>query len=345
MNFIGLDIGTSSIKAVELTGGKKPQLMVFADASMPAVTLASESEEDLKTIASSLDKFISESGFTTRDVVVALPESQVFTRVVPMPEMTEKELSGAVEWEAGQYIPVPLDEVYVSHQILKDHRVQKNDGSKGKVNVLLIAAPKIVVDKYVRTLKYAGLEAIAVETETTAVARSLVGSTAQQYPTLLINIGASTTDLAIVSGGDLRFTRSISTGGTALARAISQSLGFEFQQAEEYKKTYGLEESHLEGKVMEAIKPVFDILINEIKRSIAFYVSHYEDKALKNVILCGGTASLPGIIVYLAAILDLEVQLGNPWQEIIIPETFDTQELEEAGPRFAVATGLALKKI
>lgn len=344
MNYIGLDIGTSSIKAVEL-GDKKPrELLVVADVPLPpTLTMASDSEEDLKAIASTLDKFISESGFTTRYVVIALPEYQVFTRVVSMPVMTEKELSAAINWEAGQYIPVPVEEVYLSYQILGDSNVKGKNA--GTMSVLLIATPKTVVDKYLRTLKYAGLEVVAVETETTAVARSLVIQGAQSMPTLTINIGAETTDLSIVSRGFIRFTRSISTGGTAMARAISQSLGFESQQAEEYKKTYGLDANSLDGKVLAAIKPVFDIIVGEIHRSIAFYSSRYQDSELKSVILCGGTANLPGIIVYLAADLGLEVLLGNPWQSIAVSENFNQQELKSIGPTFAVAAGLALKDI
>ena len=99
-----------------------------------------------------------------------------------------------------------------------------------------------------------------------AVSRSLVSADPGTPPTMIVNIGAMTTDLAVVSKKSVRFTRSISTGGNAMARAISQALGFDLNQAEEYKKTYGLDQTQLEGKIMQAIKPIFDVVVDEVKK-------------------------------------------------------------------------------
>lgn len=343
MDYIGLDIGTSSLKAVELHHEPHlpPKLTLYASAPTPPVSISSESEADLKTMAGAVKEFIAAFPFVSRLVVVALPESQIFTRVITLPKMNEKELKNAMQWETEQYIPVPLSEVTMDWQIIDvEGSVDAN-----QMDVLLIACPKTFINKYLKVMKMAGLETLAIEPETMAITRSLVGTDTATPATMTVNIGAATTDIAVVNRGTIRFTRSISTGGTALARAVSQSLGFDLQQAEEYKKAYGLDETKLEGKVMQAIKPIFDIIVEEIKRSIAFYNTHKKEQKIKRVVLSGGTAALPGIIVYLASTLDVEVQLGNPWRFLDCPPKFPEKELEEIGQSFATAVGLALKEV
>lgn len=344
MDFIGLDLGTSYLKAVELHREPHvlPKLTLYASAPASPNPLTSEAEVDLKRNAEVLKNFFDSFPFSSRLVVAALPESQIFTRVITLPRMNEKELKNAMQWEAEQYVPIPLSDVNLDWQVLDNLEA---NGGPAQMDVLLIAAPKGVVSRYLKIMQMAGLEVLGVETETLAASRSLVGANAATPTTMVINIGSATTDLAVVSRGALRFTRSVSTGGTALARAISQSLGFDLDQAEEYKKTYGLDETKLEGKVTQAIKPIFDVIVEEIKRSLSFYMTHHKDEKIKRAILSGGTASLPGIIVYLADCLDVEVQLGNPWTFISCPPKFPSNELEEVGPSFAVAAGLALKDV
>lgn len=341
MNFFGLDIGSSALKAVELkkdNKGKTLQLFVLSPLTY-GIPFLTESEGDLKSLSLSIKEFFESNPFASNKVIVAFPESQIFTRVITMPKMTEKELNNSMQWEAQQYVPVPLSDVSLDYKII-DHPADAS-----QIDVLLIAAPKTLVQKYLTVLKEAGLDPIGIETETMAVSRSLVSDNSGTPSTMIVNIGALTTDLSVVSNRSIRFTRSISTGGSAMARSISQSLGFDLNQAEEYKRTYGLDQNQLEGKIMQAIKPIFDVVVDEVKRSIAFYATHNKEDKIKRIILCGGTASLPGIIVYMAASLDIEVQLGDPWQKIYIPPKFSHKELENVGPSFAVAAGLALKDI
>lgn len=341
MNFFGLDIGSSSLKAVEVkktSTGKT--LSLYASGPMPpTASFYADSEDDLKEISASIRDFVNSYPFSTDKVVVALPESRIFTRVISVPRMSEKDLGSSMQWQAQQYVPVPLSDVSLDYQVID------SPTSSDQMDVLLIAAPKLLVNKYLRIIKAASLDPVGIETETMAVSRSLVSDEPGTPPTMIVNIGALTTDLAVVNRSSIRFTRSISTGGNAMARAISQALGFDLNQAEEYKRTYGLDQTQLEGKIMQAIKPIFDVVVDEIKRSIAFYSSHKKEEKIKRVILCGGTASLPGIIVYMAASLDLEVQLGGPWQKIYLPPKFSAKELEQIGPSFAVACGLAIKEL
>jgi type IV pilus assembly protein PilM len=183
---------------------------------------------------------------------------------------------------------------------------------------------------------------LSLETEITSVVRSLVQRVEGAPTTLVVSLGASTTDLSIVSVGKISFTRSIATGGLALARGVASELGFELDQATEYMKTYGLDATSLEGKVMQAIKPVFDVIVNEIRRALAFYATKHPESPVKRVIVTGGTAKLPGMVIYLAEALGLEVQLGNPWEGISLPNSV-AAKLNEDSTSYAVSVGLALK--
>ena len=341
MNFVGLDLGSYEFKGVELKKEKKgkEELVAYSSAPAPPHFLASDSEVDWAAYSKQLKKFYDEAGFSTDKVAAALPESQVFTRVITVPKMSGKELKTAMQWESEQYLPIPLDDVSL------DYKVLNNVGMVDKIDVLLVAAPLTLTKKYLKIIGDAGLETIGLETEALAAARSLVGLDPSSPTTLIVSIGARTTDISIVSGGFIHFTRSISTGGEAFARAVSQELGFEIGRAKEYMRSYGLEESQLEGKVMKAIKPIFDVVVSEVKRSIAYYTARQKNDLIKRAIISGGVASLPGVLVYLAAALNLEVQIADPWGGFLIPEKFGREELEDIGPRFAVAVGLALKNV
>ncbi|MCH8821588.1 type IV pilus assembly protein PilM [Patescibacteria group bacterium] len=340
LNHFGLDIGTHSIKAVQLGGQTtRPVFIAAGQVPTPSQGLNSESEEDVAIIAQTIKKLHQEAHISTDKAVTALPESQIFTRVVELPNLSDKEVQSAIQWEAEQYVPIPMNEVQLDWQILSR---PKQKGSDQKVEVLLVAAPKVLISKYLKIIKAAGLTAVSLETEVTAVVRSLVQRVEGNPTTMVISIGASTTDLSIVSANQISFTRSIATGGLALARGVAQELGFELDQATEYMKTYGLDATQLEGKVMQAIKPIFDVVVNEIRRALAFYSGKRPDVPVKRVVLTGGTAKLPGLVLYLAEALGLEVQIGNPWEGISLPSQV-SQKLIQDSTSYAVSVGLALK--
>jgi type IV pilus assembly protein PilM len=331
-DFVGLDIGTSAIKGVQV---KNRTLLSYHQVTAPGVSIVSENADDLKRLSESLGNFFTEGRFKTRDVVASVPESQVFARVISLPQMGEAEITSSVQNEAQQYVPMPLDQVTFDYEILGPSELEP-----GKVDVLLVAVPKALTNKYLQILRGAGLNLLSLETETIALSRSVVGEAKNAM--MVVSIGASTTDIAVFSGGALRFTRSIATGGQALERTLTQSFNLAPGQAAEYIRTYGLEEK-LEGKVMSAIKPVFDIIVEELKRTQVFFSSRSK-RPLERLVLVGGTANLPGVLVYLADSLGLEVARGNPWEVISIPANFPREQLEEIAPSFAVAAGLALKE-
>ena len=341
-NHFGLDIGSHSIKLVQLSGSSQsPSFVTAGQFQTPPQALLSEADEDLQELANVIKNLIKEAKVTTNRVITSLPESQIFTRVVEMPQLSKQEMQSAIDYEAEQYVPLPMTEVTLTWQILS---TKVNAEKKTVMEVLLVAAPKNLINKYLKILKMADLSPVSVETETTAIVRSLVQRIEGSPTTLLVSLGASTTDLTVVTDGKISFTRSIATGGVALARAVANDLGFELDQAVEYMKTYGLDSSQLEGKVTASIKPVFDVIVNEIRRAIAFYQTKHPDKPAKRVVLTGGASKLPGVVIYLAEALGLEVQIGNPWDGISLPSQISKKLIDE-GTSYGVAVGLALKQV
>ena len=342
LNHFGFDIGSHSIKAVQLTGTfEAPAFVAAVQIDTPPAAFSQPGEADsgeaIEAVAGAIKLLHKEAHFSTDKVVTSLPESQIFTRVVELPSLKQSEIKNAISWEAEQYVPVPINEVKLDWQVLG------NSTTSGKVEVLLVAAPINLISRYLKILKAANLTPLSLETEIISVVRSLVQRIEGAPTTMVVSIGASTTDLSIVSTGRISFTRSIATGGHALARGVAQELGFELDQATEYMETYGLDPNSLEGKVMQAIKPIFDVIVNEIRRVLAYYASKHPNIPVKRVVVTGGAAKLPGLVVYLAESLGIEVQIGNPWEGISLPSHAQNKLVEEA-TSYAVAVGLALKQ-
>lgn len=339
---IGLDIGFSSIKLVALAKNNDTfRLVSLGSIPCPQPGLLSDADDDLEAVAEAIRKLLEATRIEEREVIVALPESKVFTRVIDdLPYLSDDELSSAIRYAAEEFIPMPLTDVNLNWQILA-----RSDGKNkdAKTTVLVIASPKNAVSKYIKVLSVAGLRPKALETEIISVTRSLVGNNPFSPSTLIVQLGATTTDFATVSKGLIWLTRSISTGGMALTRALAQQFNFEITQAEEYKKVYGLLEDQLEGKVFSALKPVADIIVGESKRVIQAFEVKYPQNAIKRVVLSGGGAKMPGLVVYFADSLGLEVQEADPWYPIAKDKNL-ISKLSQDAPSYSVAVGLALRE-
>lgn len=339
MNTIaGLDIGSHSIKLIELAR-EGDQVALIAAGSMPTPqkALTSSLQADTEALAVAIKQLIQSTGTKTRTVNLALPESKVFTRVIEVPQLSPRELTSAIKWEAEQYIPLPLDQVNVDFTVLQDGKNTRTS----KMEVLLVAAPKALVDKYVSIMELAELNAVSAETEIIATSRAVGRSLPNVRTVMIVSLGAQSADIAILRSGVLMFTRSVSTGGEAITRAIAQNLDFNLTQAEEYKRAYGLQQDKLEGKIITAAKPIMDTIIQEMKRAMAFYAEKYKEEHVDTVILSGGTARLPGMVIYIAQALNCEVQLANPWVGIAKDARFNVLNTE--GANFSIAVGLALR--
>ncbi len=338
---VGLDIGSHSIKLVELLEDKGVYTLHAAGlVPTPVNIMSSNDMKDKEAVAIAIKKLFVDAVVTNRVVNIALPESQVFTRVIQMPKLSERELASAIQWEAEQYVPLPLDQVSLDYSLLQS---SVDAGSGDTMDVLLVASPKILIEKYIQILELSDLSVSIAETEILAASRAMARTMKNVKNAIILSLGAQTSDMAIIRYGTLAFTRSISAGGEALSRALSQGFGFEKHQAEEFKRTYGLEKDKLEGKIVGATKPIMDTIVGEMKRAIAFFQERFKEDQIQVVLLSGGTARLPGIVVYMAEQLGIETQIANPFVGIKRDSRF--MVLDAQGPTFTVAVGLALRHI
>jgi type IV pilus assembly protein PilM len=340
---IGLDLGRHSFRAVEIDRQKDRNVLIKnATYENPRLNLESDTKEDVTGYSDSLKDFVRETGFKTSNAVVSLPEQQVYMRIIKIPEVNDKDLKDAIPFQAEQYIPLPLKEVSLSYQKIDNDIIEKN-----KINVQLVAAKKVTLEKYVQILRGAGLVPVGIEPETLAIGRILGDSPDFPSASIILNIGFYESLIIVTYRGFVRFTRSISVGGDILTRAISQGLNFDYNQAEEYKKAYGLDQSQAEGKIYNILAPLFDNIVAEIKRSKIFFTTHNPNININRVILSGGTALMPGLFLYMANNLDLEVELANPWKNIQFSDKLSHKqdELLQEGPVYAPSVGLALKEL
>jgi type IV pilus assembly protein PilM len=335
---LGIDIGSHSIKLIEI-GEEKSVRTLMAAGSMPSPPKSTSSvNTESEAMAYIIKQLVKETGAKSDQVNIALPEAQVFTRVIEVPQLSSRELNSAIQWEAEQYIPLPLDQVNLDFTILQDAKTTGN----GKMQVLLVAAPKALIERYMTIIELSELVPIAAETEIIASARAIYTSVVNLKNYMIVSMGAQTTDMSILHNGILVFTRSISAGGEALTRALTQSLEFNSVQAEEYKKTYGLNKEVLEGKLVVSMEPIMVSIINEMKRAIAFFGERYPNEQIDAVIINGGSSKLPGIVSYIAQAVNIETQIANPWIGIQKEARFAV--LDSEGPTFAVAVGLSLRR-
>ena len=203
-----------------------------------------------------------------------------------------------------------------------------------------MAAPKAVVEKYVKVMRMAGLTPVSAESELTAIARCL---SAESGVSLLLDLGTSATDMAIVKNKKIVFTRSIPVASDAFTRAVSQSLGIDEKQAEEYKKTYGLSTSQLEGKIKNALDPVMRMVVDEIKKAIHFYQTEGQTEMPSSVILTGGASFMPEIQSYLTDLLSLETVIGDPFSKFTI-DSETAKSLIPYSSYYGTAAGLAMRE-
>jgi type IV pilus assembly protein PilM len=339
-NAFGLDIGSTAMKVVWVNNEKNGiTYNTSLSIATPQQGLYSESPFDHQEMASVINKMVVDAKITTNNVNVALPENHAFTKVIEMPILSNHELESAIYWEAEQYIPVPLESVTLAWCKLRN---VKTSLSEEKMQILLVAASKELIKRYQTILDLAGLTVVSLETEILSVIRGL--TLYETIPTsLVVHIGAMSTILCIVQEGILVFNYFVPLGGVALTRAIASDFGLSFEQAEEYKRVYGLSGNNLGGKIGKAIQPILTALVTEIKKALSYYTEKYKnDSSITQVLVTGGSSSLPGLSVYLARQLGFEVVIANPWEMLKMQGV--PADVEKVGSAYCVAIGLALKE-
>ena len=335
---VGIDIGSKSVKIVELEKSAQGFSLLASGivgySGNPVDKLVEDKE--IAGAAEIIKKLHKEAGVSSKDVNISIPESQVFTRTIKFPLLTDAEVASAIKWESEQYIPIPINEAIIQHTILERNETSTPPG----VLALLVAAPRVMVEKYTKVVIAAGLSPIAVETELIALSRSLAPI---DKTVMILDFGANSTDIAIAKNSLLSFSRSVPIAGEAFTRAVAQTLGVNAVQAEEYKKTYGLNATQLEGKVKRALEPILRLAVDEIKKAIQYYQTEEKGEAPSAIIISGGTSGMPDIITMLTSLLGIEVLVASPFAKVgTDPET--AKKLGPYAPLYSVAVGLAMRE-
>lgn len=335
MSALGLDLGTTSFKLIELAKSRQGFLLKHVGiAANPLGTIQVDNRGQRLRLAETIKKLISETKTKQDRIRINLAENQAFTRIIFMPLMSDAELASAMNWEVEEHIPIPLADVQIDWSVIS----RPLKGASGeKMAILLIAAKKQAVNQLVGLIAETGLELVGIETTLTAAVRSLVKPA--DPPTLLIHIGASSSDFAVSYGGDIHLVHSINAAGATLTRAVAGDLGLAIPQAESYKRTYGLNGNLLEGKVKNSLMAVFQSILDEAKKVINSFESGSKGLKIDRALLSGGTALMPEIVASAAQSLNLaEVQLADPLADCL-PEKNVTIPAEK--PVYTVAVGLA----
>jgi len=335
---IGLDIGLTNIKAISLSPVNNGFILdAFGVMPSPPKGMLSESPLDEEEMAKALKKTVDNLKVNSRSVNIAFPDNKVYTKVIEMPVLSDKELSLAIYWEAERHIPVALSTITLVWNVLKR---PLNQSLGEKMQVLMVGAPTILIDKYRKVLQMAGLDLNSIETETLAIVRTLV--TPGLPPTIIVSIGAINTSLAIIKDGILVLTYSIQTGGNAINRSIEADFGLTPSQSEEYKKTYGLSKEGVGQRIGKSTEPILASIVLETKKALAFYSQKYKDDSIiQQVLLSGGTAKLPGINLFFAENLGIETVVAAPWKILANKEV--PSEIVKSGADYTIALGLAMR--
>lgn len=332
ISYLGVDIGTLSIKIVELSSENgRPKLQNYAILSDYNLIENKTPKVFGGEASLMLRKILKESGASSREVNMSAPIFSSFLTVMELPPMPSSEIASAIQFEAKKYIPVPLDSVLVDWSLV--------GSAAEKISVLLIAIPKDLVNEYAAIAKEADLKLENLELETVSAARSLIGN--DPIPAVLVDMGSRDTTISIVDGGRPIISHSIETSGEDLTRALSSSLNINWRRAEELKKEQGLKIMEGNGQISGVITPLLDVIIGAVKNIIDIYSSK-SGKKIEKLIIYGGAAKMPGFAEYLNKTLGLDVIIGNPFGKIMYDEKLNPA-IKDISHEFAIAVGLALK--
>ena len=334
-DFFGLDIGTTAIRVVQLKGsGPVKALDRYGETQLQGTLALSDAKVDRQKVAQEIHNLVKQAGITTNNVAVNLPSSRVFTAVVDMNKMSEAELAKTIRYQAQTFIPTPLARSKIDWAV-----IGPSPQDTAKVEVLLSSVPNDFIEDRLDMLEAAGLDVVAFEPDSMALARAIIPSDSTA-PEMILDLGASSTDLVITVAGVPRLTRAIPVGAQAIIRAATQSLGVDAAQAEQFVYKFGLGKDKLEGQVYNAIIGTVDGLINEIEKSISFFQGRYPTLKIERIVVTGGASSLPEFPLYIANKFGLNVEIGNAWRNVSFPPARQN-ELLTVSNHFAVAVGLA----
>jgi len=342
-NVIGLDIGSSSVKVVELKEGRNGfRLEHFGVSPLPHEAIVDGAVMDSPTVIDTIRDLWTESKTKTRDVVTSVSGHSVIVKKISLPLMTESELEESIQWEAERHIPFDINDVNIDFQI-----VGYGSENPDFMDVILVAAKKDMINDYVSVIMESGLNPVVVDIASFAVENMLaINYDIEKEETVAIaNIGATVTNLNILRNNISAFTRDVFKGGNEVTQEIQRQLHVDYEEAEKIKM--GQQgDSSTQSVVQEVLKTASESLATEIGNTLEFFHSTSTYQKISKLYLSGGGAKIKDFDVILQQHIGIPVDMTNPFKKIEYSEKeFDVEYMREVGPVMAVGVGLASRKV
>ncbi|NIP30907.1 MAG: type IV pilus assembly protein PilM [Candidatus Dadabacteria bacterium] len=337
---VGLDIGSSSIKLVELKGGKKGyQLKNLGEALLPPDAIVNKVINNPENVIDSIATLIDDLNIKSKNVAIGVSGHSVIIKKVSMPKMSDKELRESIPWELEQYIPQSVEDVNYDFQILP------GETAEGNMEVLIIAAKKDITGGYLNVVTDAGLKPVVVDVDVFALENMYDANYIDsQGVVALVNVGASIINVNILRDGISIFTRDITTGGNQFTEMIQKEADVSYEEAEKMKYTLGT------GSATDELKNIANefnnMICGEIKRTLDFFTNTIWKDKVNVVYMGGGSSKVPEMESTLKSMASTDVELINPFRNIgFSTRDFDSDYINDIGPKMSIATGLAIRKI
>ena len=345
---LGVDIGTASIKIVELEKDSgRFNLVNYGMFELKNVGEAIQSQQKSQKLGDQdivwgIQETINRSKMMSRDAVASIPSFSTFATVISMPYISKEDIAKAIPFEARKYIPIPIDEVAYEWSIidLGGDQGQGNSSKPPVVEVFLAAVPKDEIRRYQLIMKNAGLNLRALELENMSLIRALIGN--DKSPVTIVNIGGRSTSISIVDGGVERVSRSYEFGGFEITKSIARSLNVDLKRAEDLKRSVGFKET--DAKIInEAMASLLDTMIFEARKTISRYEMEKKTK-INKVILTGGLTNMPNFSQYFKDKIGMDTSVGNPFSRLVYNQSLKPI-VDNLGTVFSVAIGLAMRDV
>jgi type IV pilus assembly protein PilM len=338
---VGLDIGSSAVKAVELHPSGKSGYRIAAIASepLPPDVIVDGAIIDGGAVADAIRRLFSHGGFKAKEVAASLSGNAVIVKKISLPVMTEQELAGSIHWEAEQYIPFDIQDVHLDYQMLDP--VAGADG--GAMEVLLVAAKKDRIADCTSVISQAGRQAVVIDVDAFALQNAYEANYGvTPGVTVLLNAGASAINVNVVADGQSLFTRDVSLGGNAYTEAVQRELNLPFDVAERAKKGIPIE-GHSFDDVRPVLHAVTENVLLEIQKTFDFHRATAASDRIDRIVLSGGASAVDGFAEALAERFSVAVERFDPFRQVVFdgPLTDVTVDLAATA---GVAVGLALRK-
>jgi type IV pilus assembly protein PilM len=343
-SLVGLDIGSSAVKAVELKpAGKAYKVSAFGTEPVPPDSIVDGAIIDGGVVAEAIRKLFGGRGIKTKDVAASLSGNAVIVKKITLPVMTESELAESIYWEAEQYIPFDIQDVNLDYQILD----KGADGAKGTMEVLLVAAKKEKIADYTGVIAQAGRSAVVVDVDAFALqnAYEINYGIEPGAIVVLLNAGASATNINILNGDQSVFTRDITIGGNAYTEALQRELNLPFDLADQLKRGVSVD-----GVTFEDARPVLravsENVMLEIQKTFDFFKATAASDRIDRIMLSGGASRAEGFTEMLTDRFSAPVEPLDPFKRVgFDAKKFQVESAADAAPTAAVAVGLALRRV